>query len=86
MNLFNTKFSEDKLHKNYLQVLRHTQAKDRDELCRWSHGFPDRDNKLVDEFQTTFNSSFWEIYLYQLFQSCGAILDWSKANLLLNYG
>lgn len=27
-------------------------------------GFEDRDGKFVKEFQTTFNSSFWELYLF----------------------
>ncbi|WP_166109308.1 hypothetical protein [Pseudoalteromonas sp. Z9A5] len=79
MGLFDPKFEKEKLHKNYLEVLRTVQAEDRQEFIRWFSGFPDRDGKLVDEFQTTFNSTFWEIYLYQTFSSFGASFDWGHA-------
>lgn len=54
-----------------------SKKSDRNELLRWCDGFPDRDNKFVKEFQTTFNSSFWEIYLYALFKELGLEMDWS---------
>ena len=31
---------------------------------RWAEGFPDRDGKLVIEFQTTFNSAFYNLHLW----------------------
>ena len=37
----------------------------------WARDFPDRDNKIVTEFQTTFNSTFWEVYLHKLFKDFG---------------
>ncbi len=77
MELFNPLFSPDKLHKNFIQIQRDLQNMDRAELQRWCDGFPDRDNKLVKEFQTTFNSSFWEIYLYALFREIELKIDWS---------
>ena len=79
MDLFEPKFGKEKLHKNFLEVLRVVQKADRNELERWFSGFPDRDGKLVDEFQITFNSTFWEIYLYQLFKSLGASFNWSQS-------
>lgn len=79
MNLFEYLVSEDKQHKNYASILRYTQQADRNELQRWIKGFPDRDNKFVKEFQTTFNSSFWEIYLYALFNEMGIKMDWSHS-------
>ncbi|WP_346338811.1 hypothetical protein [Vibrio parahaemolyticus] len=78
MGLFTPKFEQEKLHANYLEVLRHVQQADRDEFESWFSGFPDRDGKLIDEFQTTFNSTFWEIYLYRLFKNTGASFDWSQ--------
>ena len=33
-------------------------------LTAWSEGFLDRDGKFLIELQTTFNSSFWELYLH----------------------
>ncbi|PMN90534.1 hypothetical protein BCT23_19850 [Enterovibrio norvegicus] len=78
MSLFVSRFDKKKLHKNYLEVLRLTQQADRDEFESWFDGFPDRDGKLIDEFQTTFNSTFWEIYLHRVFKSQNAIFDWSQ--------
>lgn len=52
-------------------------AEKRAELVRWADGFPDRDGKFVKEFQTTFNSCFWEIYLFAAFKEYGCSFDWS---------
>lgn len=38
----------------------------------------DRDGKFVKEFQTTFNSSFWELYLFACFKELGCKVDFSK--------
>ncbi|WP_232925945.1 hypothetical protein, partial [Pseudomonas syringae] len=46
-----------------------------DEILRCLEGFPDRNNKFVKEFQTTFNSIFWEVYLYMAFREYGFSLD-----------
>lgn len=43
----------------------------RDVINGWADGFIDRDNKFVKEFQTTFNSSFWELYLHGIFKEYG---------------
>lgn len=74
-------------HQNYLSILKHAKEVDRMELLRWCDGFPDRDNKLVKEFQTTFNSSFWEIYLYALFKENNFNMNWSfsRPDFLLEY-
>jgi hypothetical protein len=76
MDLFKLATEEDKLHKNFISILRKSKEADRQELLKWCEGFPDRDNKLVTEFQTTFNSSFWEIYLYALFKEIGIPMNW----------
>lgn len=47
-------------------------------LSNWAKGLVDRDKKFVREFQETFHSSFWEIYLYQLFKRSGFELDQTK--------
>ena len=31
----------------------------------------DRDNKIIKEFQTSFNSTFWEVYLYAVLKNYG---------------
>lgn len=58
---------EEKQHNNF-RVL----ASDRSQGCRnvissWTNGFHDRDGKFVTEFQTTFDSAFWELYLFASF-------------------
>lgn len=47
-------------------------------LENWTEGFVDRDNKIVDEFQKNFHSSFWEFYLYAVFKELGFEMDMSK--------
>jgi len=43
----------------------------------WADGFLDRDGKFVKEFQKTFNSSFWELYLFACFKELGCSADFS---------
>ena len=87
MNLFDPIVAEDKQHKNFASIIKLSKQADRIELIRWCNGFPDRDNKFVKEFQTTFNSSFWEIYLYALFKELDFKMDWSypSPDFLLEY-
>ena len=53
-------------------------SNERDVLSSWSDGFVDRDGKAVKEFQTTFNSTFWELYLHASFRELGFVADYSK--------
>ena len=80
MNLFKKKLSKKKLHKNFLEIQRSSQKQDRLHLQNLAQGFPDRDNKFVHEFQTTFNSSFWELYLYALFNELKIEMNWDHAS------
>lgn len=66
MNLFYSEVEEEKLHKNFLAIREDSYIKN--VLNDWVQGFVDRDNKFVTEFQTTFNSSFWELYLFACFK------------------
>lgn len=72
-------FCDKDLHAKYLllrdNVLLSTE---RSIISSWSEGFQDRDNKMVKEFQTTFHSTLWELYLFQIFKSLGFNVDWSK--------
>jgi hypothetical protein len=47
-------------------------------LKKWVEEFIDRDGKIIKEFQTTFHSSFWEFYLFNLFKEVGFNIDLSK--------
>jgi hypothetical protein len=46
-------------------------------LADWAAGFQDRDDKFVKEFQTTFNSSFWELYLFACLKQIGFVVDFN---------
>lgn len=47
---------------------------------QWADGFEDRDGKVLTEFQTTFHSTFWEFYIFQLLKDMGLkeFVDFSK--------
>ncbi len=46
-------------------------------LNEWARGFKDRDGKFVKEFQTTFDSSFWELYLFAVVKQFHLEVDFS---------
>ncbi len=64
MDLFTQQVEEEKLHPNFKNIFVERNKYALDVLQSWAIGFEDRDGKFVKEFQTTFNSSFWELYLY----------------------
>jgi hypothetical protein len=76
MDLFTPKVSEKLLHRNFISVLIPRRKAERDLLQEWANGFVDRDGKIIQEFQTTFNSTFWEIYLYAAFKEYKFELNW----------
>ncbi len=76
MDLFTPLIEESKFHSNYRSILKSVKKPERDELSRWAEGFPDRDGKFVKQFQETFNSSFWEIYLHAVMKEYGFALNW----------
>lgn len=79
MRLFEPVVPEERLHPNFRFVLAPYRQPERDLLSAWAEGFVDRDGKLIHEFQTTFNSSFWEIYLHAVFRTYAFETDWSHA-------
>lgn len=78
MDLFTPIVSKDLQHPNFFNVLSPDRNGERKVVEEWAKGFPDRDNKFVHEFQTTFNSSFWELYLHGLFKSYSFEMNWTK--------
>lgn len=78
MQLFTPIVSEDKLHPNFRNFVRPENVFALDVLNDWAAGFTDRDNKFVQEFQTTFNSSFWELYVFAVLKKYGLKVDFSK--------
>jgi hypothetical protein len=79
MKLFVPIVPEIRPHPNFQSVLVPERTPERELFEQWAQEFPDRDGKLIEEFQTTFNSTFWEIYLYACFREYGFELDWSHA-------
>jgi hypothetical protein len=64
MNLFAAVVDEKVWHPNYRSLMKLGNGFVMDVLTDWARGFIDRDGKFVKEFQTTFNSCFWELYVY----------------------
>ena len=71
--------SEDDLHPKF-KLLRDNVflGGERSILTDWTEYFVDRDNKIIKEFQTTFHSSFWEFYLFQVFKNLNFEIDFSR--------
>jgi hypothetical protein len=79
MDLFKPIVPPERQHPNFRQALLRLGGGELDVIRGWAEGFEDRDGKLVKEFQTTFNSTFWEVYLHALFREYGHGIDWSHA-------
>lgn len=75
IDLFSVLVSEERLHPNFRKLLEDDSEDVREVIQSWSSGFQDRDGKFVKEFQTTFNSSFWEIYLFAVLKSLNLEVD-----------
>ncbi len=78
MNLFSDlKIPSDQLSENYKRILHESYSGVRKVINYWANDFIDRDKKFVKEFQTTFNSSFWELYCYAVIKELGWDVDFS---------
>jgi hypothetical protein len=79
MQLFRPIVDEDQQHANFRSLLLSGNGYTFDVLQDWARGFVDRDGKFVHEFQSTFNSSFWELYVFAVLKKYGLAVDFSKA-------
>lgn len=75
MDLFTPIVPPEKLHPNLARILARGDHHNRAVINRWLDGFEDRDGKFVREFQTTFDSSFWELYLFAALKELGYTVD-----------
>lgn len=73
--LFRPQVPQERWHPNFARVVDHDFPDRHAVVEGWAKGFRDRDGKFVKEFQTTFNSSFWELYLFAVFRDLGCRLD-----------
>jgi len=78
MDLFKPVVEQARQHPNFRNLLAIANGFTLDVLNDWARGFVDRDGKFVEEFQTTFNSSFWELYVFAVLKKYGMIVDFSK--------
>ena len=82
INLFDLHVNESKIHPLFKQVLTEpVYRKTHDIINSWGDGLLDRHgetNKFIKEFQTTFSSSLWELYLNKAFKDLGYEIDYSK--------
>ncbi len=77
MDLFKLIAKKEKLHPLFELMLQDQYEPERKVLESWAHGFEDRDGKFVYEFQTTFESSMWELYLHAFLKELGAKTNFS---------
>lgn len=80
MDLFKPIVDEAKQHPHFKTVMMPEHRASRDVATGWAEGFPNRDGKFVQEFQISFNSPFWEIYLHAVFREYGFGFDWCHAS------
>lgn len=82
MDLFKLKVGERNLHPHVKSMIDQAcYAQARDNINEWAAGLSQRRKewaKFVKEFQLSFNSSFWELYLNKAFADLGFKVDYSK--------
>ncbi len=77
MNLFELTLPKEQLHKNFVNVIAEQTDFARKVLLNWAEGFIDRDGKFVKELQTSFNSTFWELYIFACLKELEFTVDFS---------
>lgn len=80
MDLFIDIVDEAKQHHNYKQIKKDKYKKE--VINKWADtAIVNRDGceKFIKEFQTEFNSCFWELYIYQCLKKVGCKFDLSHA-------
>jgi hypothetical protein len=78
IDLWTPKVPLERLHPHFVRLA--ATPASRDCLNRWADGFEDTDRKIVQEFQTTFEPAFWELYLFATFRSLGFSVRRPKAH------
>jgi len=77
MDLFTLVAPEIKLHPLFKLMLQEQYRPEREVILHWAEGFIDRDGKFPYEFQTTFESSMWELYIHAYLKELGARIDFN---------
>ncbi|MCY4380740.1 MAG: glycosaminoglycan attachment site [Proteobacteria bacterium] len=79
LDLFTPVAESSKQDPIFKMMLEDKYAPEREVLKEWATGFEDRDGKFVYEFQTTFESSMWELYIHQILKEQGGFVDFSHS-------
>jgi hypothetical protein len=77
MDLFTPVVSEALQHPNFRSICTQQNGYNCDVLNEWARGFKDRDGKFVYEFQATFDTCFWELYVFAVLKQYGLAVDFS---------
>lgn len=85
IDLFKEIVPEEKQHPNFIYVKRDKYLINI--LNEWCKHFVDRDGKFTKEFQTTFNSSFWELYCFAVLKQMNMEIDFrhDRPDFVLDY-
>lgn len=78
MNLFTPVVPPAQQHPRFRALLDEGDFFTMSVLGQWASQFVDRDGKFVKEFQTTFNSCLWELYLFAVLKRYGLQVDFTK--------
>jgi hypothetical protein len=79
MALFDEIVASNDLHPIFRLLQQPENGPERDVLTAWADGMPDRDGKFVKEFQKTFESGLWELYLHACLKHLGHSINFSRA-------
>lgn len=77
IDLFTPRVESIRFHPIFAMLLQDQYGPERAVLEAWAEGFRDRDGKFVQEFQTTFESSLWELYLNACLRALGLKIDFA---------
>lgn len=77
MNLFSIIVPECDVHPVLQRILTIGNGFNMDVVNDWARGFIDRDGKFVKEFQISFSSSLWELYIFAVLKSLGQQVDFT---------
>jgi hypothetical protein len=78
MDLFTPIVTEALQHPNFRSICAQQNGYNWDVLNEWARGFKDRDGKFVHEFQRTFDTCFWELYVFAVLKQYGLAVDFSR--------
>jgi hypothetical protein len=78
MDLFTEIAPLNRQHPIFRMLLAPECGPERAVLSEWAANFIDRDGKFVYQFQTTYESCHWELYLHAALKELGASVDFAR--------